>query len=90
MPRYICKLNDHYFEWSTVVDDIVTDPMTLSDFKEYYKSEYGRNDYEITFDVRMRRVELKGTSSFDYDSVEELIPKKKLKKVLDWLKQKGI
>lgn len=46
MPRYICKLQDgdtaYYMEWSTVVDAPVTFGMTLEEFMEHYREEYGK------------------------------------------------
>jgi len=76
MPRYICKIaNDEcawYLEWSTVVDAPVTFGMSLEEFKEYYKDEYGRQGIE-DLDRRLERVEAKGISAFNYDSVDDLI-----------------
>lgn len=60
MPRYIVKIKDQYFEWSTVVDAPVTYGMSLDEFKEYYQSEYGS---VCGLDARLERVEAKGTSS---------------------------
>jgi hypothetical protein len=81
MPRFICKLKDHYFEWSTIVDDIVTDPMTLADFKKYYEVEYGRSSMS-ELEGRMKRVEEKGTSAELYNTVDELIPVKKQRQIM--------
>ncbi len=85
MPRFICKVIDNeqawYLEWSTVVDAPVTYGMTLEEFKEYYKDEYGRQGLG-GLDKRLERVEAKGTSSLMHDSAED---------VMDWNRagQKG-
>jgi hypothetical protein len=81
MPRYICKINDKYFEWSTIVDDMVTDLLTWDEFVEYYKSEYQCTPE----DRRMNRVKLKGTSSMIHDSVQELVGIRKYKRILKLL-----
>lgn len=77
MPKYICKLEGMYFEWSTVVDAPTTYGMTLEDFTAYYRERYGSHDMDAPddagFAARMRRVEAKGTSTHCYDSVEELV-----------------
>jgi len=62
MPRYIVKIKDKYFEWSTVVDAPVTYGMSLDEFRQYYQAEYG-NDGMHNLDERLERVEAKGTSS---------------------------
>jgi hypothetical protein len=72
MPRYICKLDDLYFEWSTIVDAPITYGMTLEEFAEHYRSEYGESGMR-DFSERMERVEQKGTSSHSDASVDELI-----------------
>ena len=72
MPRMIVKLDDHYLEWSTVVDAPVTFGMTLEEFTEYYQAEYGRSGMR-EFEDRMERVQEKGTSAFLYDSADDLI-----------------
>lgn len=78
MPRFICKVTDNdqvwYLEWSTVVDAPVTYGMSLEEFKEYYRDEYGRSSMdELT--KRLERVEAKGTSSLMHDSADD---------VMDW------
>jgi hypothetical protein len=76
MPRFICKITDNdqawYLEWSTVVDAPVTFGMSLENFKEYYKDEYGRQGME-ELPQRLERVESKGTSAMLYESLEDLI-----------------
>lgn len=74
MPRYICKLDDMYFDWSTVVDAPITFGMTLEEYKEYYKSEYGNLSISSgEFDRRMKRVEETGTSSLLDKSIDSVI-----------------
>ena len=72
MPRYIIKIKDRYFEYSTVVDAPVTYGMTLDEFKKYYTEEYGRSS-EVNLKQRLERVESKGTSSYMDESVEATI-----------------
>lgn len=62
MPRFICKLEGLYFEWSTIVDAPVTRGMTLDEFRAYYRDEYGRGDMELLGE-RLARVEATGTSA---------------------------
>lgn len=78
MPKYIINLRDeresqdNYMEWSTVVDAPTTYGMTLDEFKEHYKEEYGNKGME-ELDERLKRVAEKGTSARDYASADELI-----------------
>jgi hypothetical protein len=72
MPRYIVKIKDRYFDWSTVVDAPVTYGMTLERFREYYRSEYG-SDGMRHLDDRLERVEAKGTSSRLDENLKECI-----------------
>ena len=76
MPRYIVKMTkegiEAYMEWSTIVDAPVTYLMSLEEFKQYYRDEYGR-DGMIKLHRRMERVETNGISAHDgvreYDSL---------------------
>lgn len=63
MPRYIIKLDDHYLEWSTIVDAPVTYGMTLEQFKHYYKDEYGAEGMR-RLGERLQRVDDHGCSAF--------------------------
>lgn len=77
MPRYICKIShenkDYYLEFSTVVDAPVTYGMSLEDFTEYYREEYGRSAMELEFPDRMKRVEAHGSSCRMGDSAEAIM-----------------
>ncbi len=74
MPRFICKLEEKYFEYSTIVDAIVTDCMSIDEFIDYYYFQYGHGANVVTdLTNRLKRVEMIGTSSRLYDSVEELL-----------------
>ena len=64
MGKGIIKLGEFYLEWSTVVDAPVTFGMTLPEFKEYYRQEYGRDGMKDLPD-RLGRVSIKGTSFYD-------------------------
>lgn len=72
MPRYIVKIAGKYLEWSTVVDAHVTYPMTLDEFREYYKERYGTEGMRDLGD-RLGRVETRGTSSFLHKSAEDTV-----------------
>lgn len=72
MPRYIIKLEGKYLEWSTIVDAPVTEPMTLLDFRDYYKMRNGTESM-LMLEPRLERVEEKGTSCHYYDSAEATI-----------------
>lgn len=72
MARFIARLDDMYFEWSTIVDAPVTYGMTREEFKEYYLEEYGRSSL-LEFEQRMLRVDAKGTSSHIHASAEETV-----------------
>lgn len=78
MPRYIVKIphegQDYYLDWSTIVDAPVTYGLTLEEFKEYCREEYGRQRIEsFDFKQRMERVEEKNTSSLLHDSAEDVM-----------------
>jgi hypothetical protein len=78
MPRYIAKFTDketktdYYLEWSTIVDAPVTYGVSLDEFKEYYKTQYGSHGFK-DLDERLERVEAKGTSSQIDENINDLI-----------------
>lgn len=72
MPRYIIKLNDRYMEYSTVIDDIITYPLTLEEFKKYYLKEYGECSVS-KLEEKLERVEQNGTSSMIFKNVYDII-----------------
>lgn len=67
MPRYVCCLNNKFFEFSSVVEAPVTGLMTEKEFREYYQHLYGEiktNDSGAEgLDARMERARKYGTSS---------------------------
>ena len=71
MGKFIIKIKDRYFEWSTIVDAPVTYGMTLDELKEYIKEEYG-NEGLSGLPQRLERVEKYGTSSHYHESVKQL------------------
>ena len=72
MGKPIIKLGDYYLEWSTIVDAPVTFGMSLEDFKEYYRWQYGEQGMS-ELDMRLKRVDAKGTSSFNDVDVDDTI-----------------
>lgn len=76
MPRFIVKLKDedkdYYMEWSTVVDAPVTFGLSLEEFKEHYKEEYGNRGL-MELDERLKRVEEKGISSLMDEDIHDII-----------------
>ena len=76
MPRYIIKLptpiGDRYLEWSSIVDAPITYGLTLEEFTDYYRSEYGDQGMRDLPD-RMARVEATGTSERNSKSVAETV-----------------
>lgn len=72
MGRYIIKIKDQYLEWSTVVDAPVTYGMSLTEFEEFTKEEYGQHGL-MELPKRLERVERKGTSSMMDSSLESLV-----------------
>lgn len=72
MPRYIIKLEDKYLVWSTVVDAPITNGMTIEELTEFIEWQHGQDGLSDLPD-RLKRVEEKGISAFNYDSVDEII-----------------
>lgn len=84
MPKYICKFiadkdmdgnvlnKEFYLEWSTIVDAPVTYGMGRGEIEVYHRQRYGEEG-QREFANRMARVDQKGVSAIDYDSVEDLI-----------------
>jgi len=70
--RFIVKLHDYYFEYSTVVDAPVTFGMSLDEFKEYYQYRYGTVGMSDLPD-RLERVEAKGTSCYNDDDAADTL-----------------
>jgi len=76
MGKYIIKLNDgekdYYLEYSSVVDAPTSFGMSLEEFKEFYRDEYGREGFD-RLEQRLKRVEEKGTSEHNADNVDDTI-----------------
>ena len=72
MVRYIIKLKEYYYIWSSVVDAPVTDSLDLDQLNEFIKRTEGEEGLR-ELPSRLQRVEEKGTSAFNYSSVAELI-----------------
>lgn len=72
MPRYIVKLKDCYFLFSSVVDAPVTFGMSLDEFKEYYEFEYGQDGLN-NLDNRLARVEKYGSSDMAGLSADDVL-----------------
>lgn len=65
MGRFTIKIKDKYFEYSTVVDAPITPGLSLEEYKEWYKEEYGNSKMD-DLEIMLKRVEEKGTSNY-YD-----------------------
>jgi hypothetical protein len=76
MSRLIIKLQQDnqswYLEWSSIVDAPTTYGMSLDEFKEFYREEYGRQSVK-ELEERLERVEQKGTSSMMHESADDVI-----------------
>jgi hypothetical protein len=73
MPRYICHHEGLFFEWSTVVDALVSAAMTENEFRDYYRQVYGSLAYENDFELRIARAKVNGTSCYTRTSIGEMI-----------------
>lgn len=71
MGKYIIKIKDKYFEWSTIVDCPVTCGMSHEELFEYIKRTQGEQGL-IQLPQRLARVKAKGTSAIDR-SLNEII-----------------
>lgn len=72
MPQFIVKLEDRYFDYSTIVDAPVTEPMTLEAYTEHYRTEFGERGMK-ELPARLERVEKHGTSSQQGETPEEML-----------------
>lgn len=72
MGRTIIKIEGEYFVWSSVVDAPITYGMTKEELKTFIKDEEGNQGLE-NLDLRLARVDAKGTSSMIHNSLEEQI-----------------
>lgn len=75
MGRFLIRLDGdegpRYLEWSTIVDAPVTFGMTREELATHYRDEYGRAGSR-DFEERMRRVDEKGTSAYDYTVADHI------------------
>lgn len=72
MPSYILKIEDRYFDWSTIVDAPTSEPMTVEEYRAHYQRLHGSIGMD-RLDARLRRTDEKGTSAMDYDSWEDVV-----------------
>lgn len=72
MGRTLIKLKEFYLEWSSIIDAPLTFGMGLDELKTYIKDEYGEQGLR-DLEVRLVRVEEKGTSEFDAADVVDTI-----------------
>lgn len=76
MPTYIIRLIDprggkaYCMEWSTIVDAPVTEGMSLPDFMDFYRRQYGESKTRC-IGGRLERVERTGISS-ECDTLEQI------------------
>ena len=71
MGRYIIKIDDLYFEWSTIVDAPVTYGMLESELVKYIRDQYGLKGL-VGLNDRLMRVKKTGTSAHGL-TLDELI-----------------
>lgn len=62
MGRFLIKIKDKYFEWSTVVDAPITYGMTRDECVAYIKEEYG-NQGLFGLNERLEKADECGSSS---------------------------
>lgn len=72
MPTFICKFENRYFNWSTIVDAPTSEPMTLDEFKVYYAAQFG-SEGMLILPERLERVEATGCSSRDGSTFESMV-----------------
>jgi hypothetical protein len=72
MGRFIIKIEDLYFEWSTIVDAPVTYGMTLEQLEDHIRYRYGQEGID-ELPKRLERVEKQGTSINANYTVDEII-----------------
>lgn len=76
MGNVIIKLVDvdnkeYYLEWTSISDSPITYGLSLKEFKDYYKEEYGLSSMD-SLEQSLKRVEETGTSSIMM-SLEDII-----------------
>lgn len=71
MPRYIIKIKDKYFEWSTIVDAPITDGMTKEELEEHIRFKYGDEGIK-GLPGRLKRIESTNTSCLNKTSLKDL------------------
>lgn len=64
MGHFLVKLENRYFEWSTIVDCPVSAPMTLEELKAHVQEEHGANGMR-ELGPRIERLEENGFSLHD-------------------------
>lgn len=72
MPSFIVKLQDYYFEYSTIVDAPVTFGLPLDEFKKYYREEYGQQGID-NLGPRLERVEKYGSSQIGGIAADDVL-----------------
>jgi len=63
MGKFIIKIKDMYYEWSTIVDAPVTYGMTLKELEEHIRYRYGQEGIN-ELPKRLERVNKQGTSQY--------------------------
>lgn len=72
MGRFIMHHEGRFFEWSTVVDAPVTDPMGLEAYKARYREEHGSLGM-VDLEGRLERALAKGTSAMGSDTFDDVV-----------------
>jgi len=79
MGRYIIQIKDdankkdYFLEWSTIVEAPVTYGLSLEEFKEYYRHEYGESGMR-ELPALLEMVKQSGTSLYPpYDNLDDTL-----------------
>lgn len=72
MGRYIIKINDKFFLWSTVVDAPITYGLTMDELTESIRFEYGQRGVD-ELPERLERVQKHGHSALFDMTLAELL-----------------
>lgn len=70
--RILVKLDNYYYEYSTITDNFSTCPMNLENFYNYLKENY-INIKDEECEQILQELDERGTDSIYYKTVEEFL-----------------